>query len=517
MDTAAFQTSIAKPGASLQGGAGKTALAGTGTGVMSLSGGSFFDLMFARLATTPKETAAGSKNGETALQSGSPALGKLQNVKITELPDGTLGVTIEGKTLDLSPEMLNEALMTTGQATNLLDNVADKKKFLEFLGSLLAGLPEGETPAIDVTGKLTKKDLMGSVSGGEFPALVATGLSPEKLSEAMEKFARDILEQYDGDEGVQGVIVGLVKMMPPKADGPFDAIVLPKALFVSKSGNSMTGQAAAAPLPSTAAQAPAGPPSLEAAMNALLGPRASVNDGTGGRIGGVIAGADGAEASTGQSNARGGAANNNNPAMFISFLSGLEFPFAGELFAPRGWSDTVADQMNLHPLGQNLTSTGSMTQVVTHAQHASAAHPATQVVAAHMQKVGTTQDSRNLTLQLDPPDLGRVEVRMQFSAKDKSVKAHMLIEKPETYFMLQRDAQVLERALQNAGLDVSGDSLNFELAQDGQDFSQNGGHDGQGPAGGGDGDGGETAELIETTMDFYIDPETGAMRYDLYV
>jgi hypothetical protein len=102
--------------------------------------------------------------------------------------------------------------------------------------------------------------------------------------------------------------------------------------------------------------------------------------------------------------------------------------------------------------------------------------------------------------------------------KDKTVKAIVTAEKPETHMMLQRDAQVLERALQEAGLDADG-GLSFELAEHGFDFDQHnqrgGGHD-EGGTGSGLNDG-EEVEIIESTMTWHVDPETGHTRYDLWV
>ena len=117
-----------------------------------------------------------------------------------------------------------------------------------------------------------------------------------------------------------------------------------------------------------------------------------------------------------------------------------------------------------------------------------------------------------MTFQLDPPELGRVRIQMSFS-KDKSLKATIIAEKPESYMMLQRDAQTLERMLHDAGMD-GGANLNFELAEQGFDFDQNnqrgGGHDQ-----GGTGHDGENVELIQSTMTWHIDPQTGHMRYDI--
>jgi hypothetical protein len=80
--------------------------------------------------------------------------------------------------------------------------------------------------------------------------------------------------------------------------------------------------------------------------------------------------------------------------------------------------------------------------------------------------------------------------------------------------MLQRDAQLLERALQETGLEADGDSLSFELAQDNEGFNQDGNHDGSRNQTGKNGNDGEE-EIIETTMTWQVDPESGHMRYNI--
>lgn len=104
---------------------------------------------------------------------------------------------------------------------------------------------------------------------------------------------------------------------------------------------------------------------------------------------------------------------------------------------------------------------------------------------------------------------------MRFN-KENGMKALLTIEKPETLAMLQRDAHALERALQEAGLEIGGDSLSFDLAGEGYDFSHNGQHDGQGSYGkGGDQGADEELVLLETTLDWYVDPETGHTHYSI--
>ncbi len=511
MENIAFHTAAIKTGGS-NGSANSSALSGSGKGVMALGGGmNFFDLMFARLAGAgTSEITKGSQSG--ALK----ASNLLSDVKVTELPDGTLGVSLGENGLDLEAS----ELLTTKTDSNLLKDISAKKKFLEFLDTLLAGIPEGEKPAIDLSGKLTKKDLLNSATA-EFPGLIATGLKPGQLATAMEKFGRDILQQYEGNEEIQGVIVGLIKMMPPQSNSGFDAIIMPKALFVSKDGNGtpMTGQAASSS-PSSGQTAPAGPLSLNGQgssynpMTPLTADEAMLAAAAKGKGGQEISGkVAGMETLAGKGGEKADAASAS-----FAFLSGFEFPFPGDIFSADNWSDPVLDKLGMQSPGQNTSHQASLTQMVTQAPQAGSAHPSTQIVAAHLQKMAANSDTRNMTLDMDPPDLGRVKVQMEYNVKEKTVKAHMLIEKPETYLMLQRDSHALERALQEAGLEVGGESLEFELAQDGQDFTHDGSHDGNsnGYSSGGE-TGGEEIEVIETTMNWYIDPETGAQRYDLLV
>lgn len=68
------------------------------------------------------------------------------------------------------------------------------------------------------------------------------------------------------------------------------------------------------------------------------------------------------------------------------------------------------------------------------------------------------------TLQLDPADLGRMDIELKFN-HDGSLKAHLTVERPETLALLQKDASHLERVLQQSGLNTDGQSLSFDLRQ----------------------------------------------------
>jgi len=89
------------------------------------------------------------------------------------------------------------------------------------------------------------------------------------------------------------------------------------------------------------------------------------------------------------------------------------------------------------------------------------------------------QGASRFQIRLDPPELGRIDVRMQVDG-DGNVHARMTVERAETLDLMQRDQRSLEKALAQAGLDSGKTSLEFSLrqnpfARDGQS-QQQGGH-----------------------------------------
>jgi flagellar hook-length control protein FliK len=75
--------------------------------------------------------------------------------------------------------------------------------------------------------------------------------------------------------------------------------------------------------------------------------------------------------------------------------------------------------------------------------------------------------STSIDVRLDPPELGRVQVSLEVSA-DNKVSAVVAAENPATLADLVRSARELERALQDAGLDLDGGGLSFDLADRGE-------------------------------------------------
>ncbi len=166
------------------------------------------------------------------------------------------------------------------------------------------------------------------------------------------------------------------------------------------------------------------------------------------------------------------------------------------------------------PIATNSLQMNVLTNLASQAPHAGAMNPVMQTLAAQIQRNMGNGQTTEFRLQLDPPELGRVEVQMSFG-KDKSLKTGIVVEKPETYMMLQRDAQMLERTLQNMGLDTEG-GISLELAEQGFDFdrdnSRGGGHDKGGTGAGGE----DETDIIESTMTWHVDPNTGHTRYDIW-
>ncbi len=74
---------------------------------------------------------------------------------------------------------------------------------------------------------------------------------------------------------------------------------------------------------------------------------------------------------------------------------------------------------------------------------------------------------RRFDIRLDPPELGRIDVRLEIDSKGNTT-TKLIVERAETLDMLQRDARGLEKALQNAGLKLDAGGLEFSLRQDTQ-------------------------------------------------
>jgi len=71
---------------------------------------------------------------------------------------------------------------------------------------------------------------------------------------------------------------------------------------------------------------------------------------------------------------------------------------------------------------------------------------------------------RHFDIRLDPPELGRVQVHLAVDDSGRA-QASLVVDKPQTLELLQRDAPNLGRALSDAGLYLSNNGLNFSLRE----------------------------------------------------
>jgi flagellar hook-length control protein FliK len=92
--------------------------------------------------------------------------------------------------------------------------------------------------------------------------------------------------------------------------------------------------------------------------------------------------------------------------------------------------------------------------------------------------------AKQFEIRLDPPELGRVDVRLSIDATGKA-SAHLSADQAQTLDLLQKDSTSLTRALRDAGLDVAQNGLNFSLrGQTNPNGQQAGGRDGARSRGG---------------------------------
>lgn len=152
--------------------------------------------------------------------------------------------------------------------------------------------------------------------------------------------------------------------------------------------------------------------------------------------------------------------------------------------APQAEAKTTPAQPQLPNLGltgvstpQPQTQTGAPQAAVpanTLAQHIQVtAQPNVPALAVEI-AAKSQSGAKQFDIRLDPPELGRVEVRLSIDSSGKA-SAHLSADQPQTLDLLQKDAPALTRALRDAGLNVSQDGLNFSLRQQAQDNGRDSG------------------------------------------
>lgn len=88
--------------------------------------------------------------------------------------------------------------------------------------------------------------------------------------------------------------------------------------------------------------------------------------------------------------------------------------------------------------------------------------------------------SSRFDIRLSPEDLGRIDVKLDIDG-DGRVRAHLVVDRPETLAFLQRDGDSLQRAFEQAGFKPAETGIAFSLRDPGQDAG--GGRNGSGENG----------------------------------
>ncbi len=108
-------------------------------------------------------------------------------------------------------------------------------------------------------------------------------------------------------------------------------------------------------------------------------------------------------------------------------------------------------------------STPSSLSTAASASPSHAASPAAQLAPALAQMGHAPDGAQRLTVRLDPPELGHVQVRID-RPPEAAARVEITVEKPETLTLLLRDQPQLQHALDLAGVPAEGRSVTFHIA-----------------------------------------------------
>jgi len=117
-----------------------------------------------------------------------------------------------------------------------------------------------------------------------------------------------------------------------------------------------------------------------------------------------------------------------------------------------------------------LWTPASQANAAANAASAAASAPTSQAIAVPMAALAVEiaaqahAGKHRFEIRLDPPELGRIDVRLDID-RDGRVTSRLVVDRSETLDLLKRDAPQLERALQQAGLKMSDNALEFALRQ----------------------------------------------------
>ena len=88
--------------------------------------------------------------------------------------------------------------------------------------------------------------------------------------------------------------------------------------------------------------------------------------------------------------------------------------------------------------------------------------PAAQIAPPLISVAQSASGTHRLTIRLDPPELGTVQIRVERPA-DAPTQVEINVQRPETLSLLLRDQPHLQHALDQAGVPTEGRTLSFQL------------------------------------------------------
>lgn len=174
----------------------------------------------------------------------------------------------------------------------------------------------------------------------------------------------------------------------------------------------------------------------------------------------------------------------NNAAMMSPIVNAATVVAADNDAAVLPSSQSVVEGASVNSTSTNVAASLSGSELTNAAKaeaNAKAADTSFRDVYKGMSKEAVEQVKVNITksavkgvdtinVRLKPEDLGQIEIKMQI--KDGKLQAHIISSRPETMEALQKEAQTLEKAFNDAGFQTDEGSLNFSF-RDGSQANQN--------------------------------------------
>jgi flagellar hook-length control protein FliK len=158
-------------------------------------------------------------------------------------------------------------------------------------------------------------------------------------------------------------------------------------------------------------------------------------------------------------------------------------PAAPAAPAPATAANATASQTNVAiaaPGGSTQTAAPANTFATLHvsqqSQGASSAPATSDLGSLAVTIAAKSQDGlKQFEIRLDPPELGRVDVRLSVDDAGKA-QATLTADRPQTLQLLQADASQLTRSLKDAGINLADSGLNFSLRGQNQQAGGDGGN-----------------------------------------